>query len=258
MTKFAFATANGAAAQGYDAIFAIMKVVDGRWHPIGTGFFIMTHGVFLTAWHVFHDALAEKGAMNCNGIAAFHMLPDTTILLGQLLRSCHHTRSDIAVGVLAEALHDSTGAPLANKVMRLTTHPQQEDSEIVTWAYPRTSAGIEEGVHKIRFSPNFYNGFIEEHFPIQRDNHLMPFPCYRGSIEVLGGASGGPVVNLDNGRVFGLNCPGVNGSGYANLSHYSSLSVVGELWVDDISIDGQHHDRLMISELVTRGLVDCN
>lgn len=143
MTKFAFATANGSAAQGYDAIFPIMKVVDGRWHPIGTGFFIMTHGVFLTAWHVLHDALAEKGAMNCNGIAAFHMLPDTTILLGQLLRSCHHTRSDIAVGVLAEALHDSTGAPLANKVMRLTTHPQQEDSEIVTWAYPRTSAGIE-------------------------------------------------------------------------------------------------------------------
>lgn len=60
MTKFAFATANGAAAQGYDAIFPIMKVVDGRWHPIGTGFFIMTHGVFLTAWHVLHDALDEK------------------------------------------------------------------------------------------------------------------------------------------------------------------------------------------------------
>ena len=258
MADFTFVNENGIPAKGNDAIFPIMKVVEGKWHPIGTGFFIATNGIFLTAWHVLQDALDENGRMNCDGIAAFHMLPDSIYIIRPILRSCHHVRSDLAVGAMAKATHNTTGKLLANKVMKLTLKPQEIGNEIVTWAYPKTVAGFENSKQTIRFSPDFYSGAIEEHFPDQRDNYLLPFPCYRGNIRIMGGASGGPVVNLDDGRVFGINCTGIKNTGGENVSHYTSLSVIGELWIDDVSIDGEQHDHILMSELITRGIIDCD
>lgn len=74
----------------------------------------------------------------------------------------------------------------------------------------------------------------------------------------MGGASGGPVVNLDNGRVFGVNCTGINGSGDDNVSHYASLVAIKELWVENITVESQRYDRLTISELISRGFIDCD
>lgn len=256
MAEFVFTTDDGIPAKGSEAIFPILKVEAGQWAAIGTGFFISTNGVFLTAWHVLKEALNDEGTMNCDGIAAFQFLPDNHYLIRPVLRSCHHRKSDIAIGVLAPA-RDQTGAHLANKIMSLTTRPQPVGEEIVTWAFPQTKIEQHKEKQAIRFQSNFYSGAIEEHFPVERDSYIMPFPSYRGNMPVLGGASGGPAVGLSSGRVFGVNCTGIEGL-ESPVSHYASLSVIRDLWIEDVTTGDVKHERLMVGELIDMGHITCD
>lgn len=171
-------------------------------------------------------------------------------MLRPVLRCNSNTVSDVTIGVLAPAHHNITREPLLNPVMTLTLEVPAINSPIVTWAYPETQiSNTDDGRHKLDFRPNFYDGILEACFPNGRDTVMLPFPCYQGSITVLGGASGGPVLN-EKGRVFGVNCTGYDGT---NLSFFARINEILPLWIDDAEFEGAKRDKLTVIELARKG-----
>jgi hypothetical protein len=60
---------------------------------------------------------------------------------------------------------------------------------------------------RVNFSAAYYEDRIEEYLPAGRDRVMLPGPCWRTSMTIHGGASGGPVFD-ERGRVFAINSTG--------------------------------------------------
>jgi hypothetical protein len=229
------------------AIFPILKQKDEKWLLIGTAFFITNTGLFVTAKHVIKDVLDSKGKQKYP-IFALQFLPDNKYIKRVVLRCHSNTKSDVSVGVLAPMTHNITGKPLTNKVVVLTLNKPKQGSRIVTYAYPNSKTSIDGNVQTIKLKTDCYDGVLEEYLPEGRDKSMLSFPCYRGSIKILGGASGGPVMDED-GRVFGINCTGFEG---VSISYFARINEILPLKVDDVVIDGTHRDSVDIIELAER------
>lgn len=249
-----FTTRDGNPASGSDAIFPIVKSVDGKIYQIGTGFFICTNGIFLTASHVLRDVLDTSGVQKSQ-IGIIQFIHNNQYIIRPIVRCCFHPSSDIACGVIAEAKHNETGELLLNKCMILSTKEQPIQSTIATWAFPETHIDTNGSVQTLRFNPSFSEGVLEEHFPEGRDSHLLSFPCYQGTAYLKGGTSGGPVINLENGRVFAINCSSYEG---LNLSFYASLTNVLDLTVSKVVIGTEHFDVVSLANLAELRYLDCN
>jgi hypothetical protein len=65
--------------------------------------------------------------------------------------------------------------------------------------------------------PKYMSGEFEKVHPERRDAVMLSLRCYRTSISVPGGASGGPVFD-SLGRVFGINCTGIDGTDVSYLA----------------------------------------
>jgi hypothetical protein len=91
---------------------------NGQWRLIGTGFYISSNGLFVTAKHVVEDVL--KGDHQRSPLSIFH-LRSTTGLFGPqeyLVRSIVQCwlgdKADIALGVAAQMTNDVTGEILSH------------------------------------------------------------------------------------------------------------------------------------------------
>lgn len=207
---------------GNRTIFPIVKqFADGDIQLIGTGFFIAGNGVFATAKHVLFDVLDAKRQQTLP-IAIFHFLPGDQFIIRPVLRCSHNTVADVAIGVAAPATHNKTGELLSNDTLILTTDAPSVGDPITTYAYPNTiveRVGIKQ---VIDFRPDFYEGRLEEVHLYGRDAKMLPGPCYRTSILLHGGASGGPVVD-QRGRVFGISSTGFHGMDLSYVSRINEL-----------------------------------
>lgn len=196
-----------------EAVFLIVKQEpDGQFQLIGTGFFIAENGVFATAKHVLMDVL-DGDERQTHPIGLIQFLPGNQYILRPIDRCTSNTIADVSVGVAKPARHNITGEPLPNKIVTLTVVPPIPGARVATYAYPKTVARESE----LHFFPAFYDGLMEEHFPDGRDKVIHPAPCYRTSIHVHGGASGGPVFRPD-GDVFGINSTGIDGTDVSFVS----------------------------------------
>ena len=204
--KFKAQTGDGDPIEPQHAIFPIMsQLPSGEFRPIGTGFFVANNGVFLTAAHVIDDVLDEDGEPTAP-FGIFQFAANNKYLLRPILRTNQHRIADVAVGVTAPMTHDVTGEPLKNKVLIVAGRQPTVGEPVCTYAYPKTEVAIGK-VQRINFRPAFFEGKVTEFLPDGRDRVLLPGPCYRTSIVVHGGASGGPVFSSD-GSVFGINSTG--------------------------------------------------
>lgn len=245
--SYEFRSESGDRAESSDAIVPIIKQVDGKFKLVGTGFFISRNGIFVTAKHVLQDVLDDDGKATCPiGIVQF--LPNNAYLLRPIIRSCSNTVSDISVGVLAEVKHKKTGKILENRVLTLTFGEQKIGERVVTNAYPESTIEIDDADRQImRLKTKFYDGVIEEYYPKGRDSSLLPFPCYRSSIKLLGGSSGGPVAN-EEGRVFAINCTGYDG--IDDLSFLVRINEIIPLYIDNAVLNGKQRKRISVKELI--------
>lgn len=148
-----------------EAVFPIVKLEsEGQFRLIGTGFFIAENGVFATAKHVLMDVF-DEGDRQTHPISFIQFLPDNRYILRPVLRCTSNTIADVSVGVAAPGHHNTTGAPLPNKIVTLTVVPPIPGARVATYGYPKTVARESE----LHFFPAFYDGLMEEHFPDGRD-----------------------------------------------------------------------------------------
>lgn len=244
-------TGDGADTNPSEAIFPILtQQNDGLFVAIGTGFFIAENGVFVTAAHVGQAVLDEHG--NATGpFGLFQFLPPNQYYVRPIHRVTRHLVADIAVGVAAPMHHNTTGAPMPNKILTLAAKPPLVGSNVCTYAYPKTV--IEPGKPQVvRFEPGFFDGLLLEHLPSGRDTVILPGPCFRTSIVIHGGASGGPVVDA-NGTVFAVNSTGFEDD---DLSYVSCISQVLDLAITGVALPGDPAPRTTtVRELRDRGFV---
>jgi hypothetical protein len=228
-------TRDGVPADPSLGIFAIVRYdPEGRTHLIGTGFFIATTGLFVTARHVLMDTFDSQGRQQFP-IGIIQFLPGGIYLPRPILRCASQPMADVAVGVAAPMRRNQDGSSLMNPVLTLTTVPVPLSTRIVTYAYPK-HLNLVQGTSEqfIHFEPTYYDGYVEEYLPHGRDRVVLPGPCYRTSITIHGGASGGPVF-CPSGHVFAVNSTGFDGT---DISYVSRVNEIFRLSVDDVEING--------------------
>jgi len=100
--------------------------------------------------------------------------------------------------------------------------------------FPSSGALIQEDdIVNLYLSPRIATGFVEEIHDSQRDSVLMNYPCYRISALLLGGMSGGPVIDF-GGRICGVVSrsftfePGEQAIGYASTLWPAARTQLGD------------------------------
>ena len=148
--------------------------------------------------------------------------------------------------------HKATGAPMPNKVLTLAAVPPPLASVVCPYAYPKTTvlSGKPQVVH---FEPGYFDGTLLEHFPLGRDRVILPGPCFRTSMVIHGGASGGPVIG-PNGSVFAVNSTGFDDD---DVSYVSCISATLDLSIPDVIFPGDASPRTTtLRELTERGFAN--
>lgn len=233
------------------AIFPIVtQRNDGLFVAIGTGFFVAEQGIFITAAHVVEAVLDEQGKAT-GPFGIFQFLPGGTYYVRPIHRVTRHLVADVAVGIAAPMSHNLTGAPMPNKILALAAKPPKVGSSVATYAYPKTD--IQPGKPQVvRFVSGFFDGTLLEHHPNGRDRVVLPGPCFRTSMVIHGGASGGPVVGAD-GKVFAVNSTGFDGD---TLSYVSCISEALDLAITNVTLPGSPKPRTTtLRELSQLGFV---
>jgi hypothetical protein len=188
------------------AIFPIwIEEIDAPPKVIGTGFFVTRFGHFLTAKHVLMEIYErrQRGFM-------FHMLDDNQNALVRFIDAFSpHQAADVALGALKHP-----AGYVFNSVPRLTMECPTVGDQILSVAYDKDTRHT-PGEYLI--GPKYMSGEFKEVHPERRDTAMLPFPCYRTTISIPGGASGGPVFD-SHGRVFGINCTGWDGTDVSYLA----------------------------------------
>lgn len=249
--NFRAMTGTGGPASANDSVFPIVSQDEnGVLIPIGTGFFIGEHGLFVTAAHIVHAVLNEHGqAKGPFGILQHE--PGNRIVIRPITRTTHHEVADVAVGFAAPMHSKSTGKPLTNTLMTLARMSPRVGDSVHTYAFPRTQ--VEPGKPQVlKLTPGAYAGTITAHYPTGRDSVLLPGPCYETTMTIHGGASGGPVFNKD-GRVIAVNSTGVDGT---NIGFVSCITSILSLRLEDVRLPGDPAGRaVLVQELCDRGFI---
>jgi len=232
-----------------EAIVPILKQLSkDQWQLIGTAFYITTNGIFLTARHELDEVISQN--RQTHPIAVFHFLPNNQYLIRPILRAFLKNQSDVAAGLAAEIKHNSTGNLLKNKIVILSRSITRNGELIHTYAYPETTCSL----RKIIFSSKYYEGKIMMHYPNGRDSVFLPHKCYQTTMNLLGGASGGPVFN-SNGEVIGINSTGYEQNTDSHISFISDINEIFNISIDRVDIQPDSSKQYTIEELAQRGFV---
>ena len=164
----------------------LFKSEDGAWKLIGTAFFLTGNGLLATAKHVLDDLFEENGSPRCQ-TEIIQFQPDgNEYFRRKLVRCSRHPCADLAIAVAEQLGFRSSGSPLVNACITLSTRDLDVSEKVFTYAYPNTVhlPGYPQGIH---MNPRYYSGNISEYFPDGRDRVLLPGPCYQTSITIHGG-----------------------------------------------------------------------
>lgn len=217
-----------------EAIFPILKTKkDGATQMLGTGFFVTRTGIFISAKHIFDEVIGDN-IVYSSGLNIIQF-SENNIFYVRPVRGCVvHGEADVAIGICAPMSHNVTKESLFNKVLTLSGAFPHLHEHVCTFAYPGTTV-TQTAITHVEFRAKFYAGKIEEYYPNGRDKVLLPYPCYRTSIVLHGGSSGGPVFG-QNSNVIGVNSTGVEGED--NISYVSRIQDVFDLQIPNVVLPG--------------------
>ena len=251
----AFRTESGSSVDPQTVCFPIFGTGENHaWRLLGTGFFILTPGVFVTAKHVL---LKSQDPQDLEpDLTIFQKVGSDDVRERRVRHVFFHPEADIALTIL----HEWSGrdyADLRNRVLTLTKRRVEDGEPVVTYSYPLTIVESMQSLESASEQPGVFaslqSEFEAESLPdvIQRvqirasEHHgeavsyhedgltLTRGRTYRTTMNLSNGTSGGPVVDSD-GMVFAINSAGVVDRSDSTVSSIENLL---EMIVPEVNID---------------------
>ncbi len=155
--------------------------------------------------------------------------PDMEHHLGGILpisRLNYHKEIDIAL--LQVSLMEWNGEPVTLPALRLSPGLPEVGDVTFTFGYTHWSAVVRNEAHlhiDAELMVRASRGFIQEVYPLRRDNSMLTFPCFRLDARYDSGMSGGPVFSAKRGGVIGVVCSSHGKSPDNQHTSYASLVV---------------------------------
>lgn len=248
MVRCWFETGTGERVQGWEAVVPILRVDEPlRLTCIGTGFFIHTGGILVTAAHVVRDVIGSHGNPTASLMALQYVHP-SQFIRRFIIKASIHTVEDVAV-IGLHTLHRN-GAPVRNKVLVLTSRLPETGDLVSTWAFPKSTHEHTGNRGAVSIFAKLYDGEVLKEYSNGPDRVVLPGRCYETTLGIEGGASGGPVFD-EHGHVFAINSTGIDGTDIGYVSHIQSIG--GLSLANVMTSDGQLHERITIHSLIEHG-----
>lgn len=230
----------------YEFIFPILNLENGKFKFIGTGFFIQGHGAFITAKHVVQNNEGEL----CSTLYILHKIHGENKLIKRKVHNIYtNEKSDIVI-CTPQAFVDGHGNKLINPIVTLSSKKIEIGDQVTTIACPNSDIITENKIININLKLDRYDGVVSQDFPNGRDKSFLPGACYETTIEILSGASGGPVFGKKN--VCGVNSTGFDfaDEGETPISYITPITEAF-----DISFTDEKGNEMSIRKLAEKGIV---
>lgn len=239
---------DGTVGEARESVFPIfIREGPNALRAVGTGFYIAGCGLFATAAHVLDESLDSQGNI-VKGMQLLHRNGDK-VHWRPVIQTTTHFLADVAIGIAAPMVHNTTGESLQNKYLSLSSTIPFPTEPIATFAFPETE--VTEEPPSIDMHSGWYSGRLMEYLPRGRDKTL-PGACYRTTMALHGGASGGPVFD-SRGKVFGVNSTGFQDD---YISYVSCISSILELHIEGVlHLETKQLTNFHVQELVERKIV---
>jgi ethanolamine utilization protein EutA (predicted chaperonin) len=231
----------------------------GIWRLIGTGFYVSSDGLFVTARHVVNEVLCDGRQISPIVIlqprSNTGLFGPSDVLFRPIMQCWLGEQADVALGVAASATNDQTGEVLRHWCWPLSWTTPHIGAQIATYAFPRHR--MSDDGQNFLFHPELYAGVIRAVGEF-RDRGMMPFSYLEVDCRIHGAASGGPMAAVA-GRVVGVNCTELA----KTLDHPpgpafgAQISCLKDSFIDDAALPGETGTRrVTFDELVRAGCID--
>ena len=220
-------------------VMPVVAMKGDNVRAVGTCFAISSQGLVLTARHVIEDALkiGGGGKMADPGMwigALYTAETGEDNMLGGLLpvRKLSFTDDlDIALMHLNLPINRDTGDPLHMPAFRLGTRIPRVDERCVGIGYHAMDWQQATGIHTHHVKQKYAasQGRVREVHIDGRDKYLMKFPCFRTDCKIVGGMSGGPVIEFRTGAAVGVICSSIDFLEEGPPTSYAALAGISLL-----------------------------
>jgi hypothetical protein len=175
------------------------------------------------------------------------------VIIRDIVKVVPHSSADVAIGFLFDKNFSERQEQTVNKCFALSRRDPKVGEAVATFAFPNFTVKGNENQFEIMLTSSAIVGTVENVLPDGRDRTLLPSKCFQTSMNILGGASGGPVA-FGEGNVFGIDSTGI--AGQEDVSFISSIHDLFDLTIPTVHLpDGTIKDKINLRELESLGLI---
>ena len=134
----------------------------GRWELIGTGFYVSSDGLFVTARHNVHHIM--RGGLQIAPLVILHfrssngLFGPSDVIFRPIMQCWLSNDADVAFGVAAETKNNQSGEVLRHWCWKLSWRTPTAGTHVGTFAFPRHRFSHDR--YFVQFHPQLYNGKI--------------------------------------------------------------------------------------------------